>query len=250
MPAASALMPTPAGDTATHRRNTMNCREAGDLLGAFHDRELDLVHSVDLEAHLRDCTSCSANLARLEGLRSAIVEHAPYFEAPAGLRKKLSASLAPREPWFAKWPVLAAACLLLALAIWRLAPPPVPGALTREVVTAHVRSLQAEHLMDVPSTDRHTVKPWFAGKLDFAPEVDDLSAAGFTLAGGRLDYLDGRPVAALIYRRRLHTINVFTWPAGRADESPRRESVQGFNVVHWIRLGMNCGAASGLAAHR
>jgi len=226
----------------------MNCRDAAELLGAFHDRELDLVRSVDLEAHLRDCASCSADLRRLDALRSAIVEQAPYYPAPAALRRKLSASRAPREPWFAKWPVLAAACLLLALAIWRVTPPPGPGALTKEVVAAHVRSLQAEHLMDVPSTDQHTVKPWFAGKLDFAPEVDDLSAAGFTLAGGRLDYLDGRAVAALIYRRRLHTINVFTWPTGRADESPRRESVQGFNVVHWVRHGMNWWAVSDLAA--
>jgi len=226
----------------------MNCREAGELLNASHDRELDLVRSVDLEAHLRECAACSADLRRREALRSVIVKQAPYYDAPLGLRKKLAGSLAPREPWFARWPALAAACLVLALAIWRVAPPPGSGAIAKEVVSAHVRSLLAEHLMDVPSSDRHTVKPWFAGKLDFAPQVEDLSAAGFTLAGGRLDYLDGRTVAALIYRRRQHTVNVFTWPAGRSDEAPRRESVEGFNLVHWVRHGMNWWAVSDLGA--
>jgi anti-sigma factor RsiW len=114
---------------------------------------------------------------------------------------------------------------------------PVSAAIGKHVVAAHVRSLLADHLMDVPSSDRHTVKPWFAGKLDFAPEVEDLSAQGFTLAGGRLDYIDGRTVAALVYRRRQHIISVLTWPAG-AEESPKAESLQGFHVVHWVKHGM------------
>jgi anti-sigma factor RsiW len=229
----------------------MNCPEADELLGAYHDRELDVVRSRDLEAHLRGCAQCSADLERLETLRSVVAAKAPYYSAPAGLRSKLAAELSPREPrfskWFALWPALAAASLLLALAVWRMAPAPGPQLVANEVVSAHVRSLLAEHLMDVPSTDRHTVKPWFAGKLDFAPDVQDLSAAGFTLVGGRLDYLDGRTVAALVYRRRQHTINVFTWPSGRGDETPRRESRQGFNLVHWVRHGMNWWAVSDLA---
>ena len=234
----------------------MTCQEAGELLGAFHDRELDLVRSVAVEAHLRECTSCSAEIARLDALRAAIVEQAPYFEAPPRLRQKVAASLTPSEPWFTKWTLArwpealaVAACALLALAIWRVGPMPGGAALDKEVVTAHVRSLQVDHLTDVPSTDRHTVKPWFAGKLDFAPDVQDLSAEGFTLVGGRMDYLDGRAVAALVYRRRLHTINVFTWPASRSDETPRKESLQGFNVVHWVRHGMNWWAVSDLSAN-
>jgi anti-sigma factor RsiW len=222
----------------------MTCGQASEWIGAYHDRELDPAHSIEVEAHLRECPMCAAQLQRLEALRSAIVRHAPYYSAPAGLLP----GAAREERWSWRWPLLAAACLVLAVGIWRIAPAAGGGSLAREVATAHVRSLQAEHLLDVPSSDRHTVKPWFAGKLDFAPEVQDLSSAGFTLMGGRLDYLDGRPVAALIYRRRQHTINLFTWPSAAADQASRRGSMSGFNMVHWVRHGMNWWAVSDLSA--
>jgi anti-sigma factor RsiW len=226
----------------------MNCREVDEMLGAWHDRELDPVRSREIEAHLAGCAACTASLRRIEALSGLIAEHASYFTAPPELRRKLAAP----HPWFSRpvtWlPVLAAACVLAALAIWRIAPVPGSGALENEVVSAHVRSLLAAHLIDVPSSDRHTVKPWFAGKLDFAPEVPDLSAHGFELAGGRLDYLDGHTVAALVYRRRLHTINVFTWPSSGPGERPRAESRQGFHLLHWVSHGMNWWAVSDLAA--
>ena len=228
----------------------MNCREAQGLLEAYVDGELDLVRSLDTEAHARECAVCAAALDRLQALRCAIAAHAPYYAAPAALRKKVAMSLAPQSRWTFRWPVLAAACLV-GLTLIFVAPSlfhQAPGGVEREVVAAHVRSMLAEHLVDVPSSDRHTVKPWFAGKLDFAPDVPDLSAQGFTLAGGRLDYVDGRTVAALIYRRRQHTINVFTWPAAGADESPRAGSARGFHLVHWVRHGMAWWAVSDLAA--
>jgi anti-sigma factor RsiW len=230
----------------------VNCGEVEALLGAYVDGELDLVRSLDTESHVRECAGCRAALGRLEALHTAVSSHAPYYSAPPALRQKLASRLAPKDRWAsARWPGLAAACLLAALVVWKVAPSqlrPASAAIERDVVAAHVRSLLAEHLMDVPSSDRHTVKPWFAGRLDFAPEVEDLSGQGFTLAGGRLDYINGRTVAALIYRRRQHTINVFTWPAGGGDESARTESVQGFNVVHWVKHGMEWWAVSDLAA--
>jgi anti-sigma factor RsiW len=229
----------------------VSCRELEGLLGAYADGELDLVHSLDVEGHVRECAACAAALERLHALHTAVSSQAPYYSASPELRRRLTARLAPKQRWTATpWPVwaLAAACLVAAV-LWNVAPfgfRPASAAIEKEVVASHVRSLLAEHLMDVPSSDRHTVKPWFTGKLDFAPEVQDLSGQGFVLAGGRLDYIGGRTVAALVYRRRQHTINVFTWPGG-ADESPKAEGVQGFHVEHWVRHGMAWWAVSDLA---
>ena len=227
----------------------VNCDESQNLLEAYMDGELDAARMLDLEAHISGCETCAAALERLEDLHRVVVNQAPYYNAPPELRKKLESKIAPKRerPW---WPMLAiAAGLLLAAGLWRIAPTQLhagSAAIERDIVAAHVRSLLADHLMDVPSTDRHTVKPWFAGKLDFSPVVEDLSAQGFTLIGGRLDYIDGRTVAALIYRRRQHTINLFTWPTGSGDEKPRSESSQGFHMVHWARGGMAWWAVSDL----
>ncbi len=229
----------------------MNCRELEPLLGAYFDRELDLVRSLEVETHLHECARCTADLRRLEALHELMAE-APYYTAPAKLTRRMAASGRPgifswrSGVWLA--PVAAAA--LLGFVVLRTAPLPRRPAepLESAVVTAHVRSLQPGHLVDVPSSDRHTVKPWFTGKLDFAPRVEDLAAQGFTLVGGRLDYLGGRTVAALVYRRRQHTINVFTWPAAGGDEAARRGSANGFNFVHWVHGGMDWWAVSDVSA--
>jgi anti-sigma factor RsiW len=140
----------------------------------------------------------------------------------------------------------AAAIVLLALVPF-LRGPSTEEMLTREVVSSHVRSLMASHLTDVSSSDQHTVKPWFNGMVDFSPPVEDLANQGFPLIGGRLDYLDNRPVAALIYQRDKHFINVFIWPSSESSNSGiKSETRQGYHVFHWTRSGMTYWAVSDL----
>jgi anti-sigma factor RsiW len=203
----------------------------GDLQPYF-DGELDAVHSAEFELHLRQCPACPAELQRLRAVRSLVLQHAPYFVRP------------PKRGLAPAWVALAAAACIVAAVV--VSKPTTDSALENEVTGAHLRSLQASHLVDVPSSDHHTVKPWFTGKLDFAPEV--VQAAGFELVGGRLDYLDSRPVAALVYRRRQHTINVFTWPAAGGDQLPKADTRQGFHLLHWTRAGMRWWAVSDASA--
>jgi len=230
----------------------MNCREALDLIHAYVDGELDLLTSVEIEQHLGACPACKVQYDQVRELASGIRSHAVYHAAPQALRARVGAAL-PREPGSVArawgWGGMAAALALstligLALGLVWLQ----PGAdeqLAREVVAAHVRSLMANHLVDIASSDQHTVKPWIDGKLDFAPPVEDLAEQGYPLAGGRLDYLGGRGVMALVYRRHAHVINLFIWPqAPAADARVRFDSVQGYNLAHFSRAGMAFWAVS------
>jgi anti-sigma factor RsiW len=232
----------------------MNCKDVLNLVHGYIDGELDLVKSLEIEQHLDACPACKVQYDQARELGSGIRAHALYYAAPPALRTRIAANL-PREAasgarmW--RWGGMAAALALstvlglgFGLAFLQ------PGAderLAREVVAAHVRSLMADHLMDIASSDQHTVKPWIDGKLDFAPPVEDLAAQGYVLAGGRLDYLDGRSVMALVYRRHAHVINLFVWPQASAAESGvRSDSGQGYNVAHFTRAGMAFWAVSDL----
>jgi anti-sigma factor RsiW len=233
----------------------VNCARARDLLHPHADGELDVPASLDLERHLAHCPDCAGTNRRLRDLRSTLAA-APYFKAPPALARQVRAATAPAAPppeqpaRLRTLPFALAASLLLVTAlsfvILRYASAPAGDALGRELAAAHVRSLMADHLLDVPSSDRHTVKPWFAGRLDFSPDVRDLAASGFPLVGGRLDYLAGRPVAALVYRRGQHVINCFVWPAppGSPHPPPTTTSAQSYAIVHFTHAGLTAYAIS------
>jgi anti-sigma factor RsiW len=241
----------------------MTCEDARRLIQGYADGEVDLRTCLDLEQHLSECASCAVEYQSIVALRSALKQNLPYYEASDSLTKRVRSSTRAAiraetgsrwRPKFvssaSRWPLAAAAVLLVTIALRGLIPGPLPigDVLGREVVSSHVRSLMANHLTDVLSSNQHTVKPWFDGKLDFAPVVLDLSAQGFPLIGGRLDYLDGHPVAALVYHYRLHVINLFTWPTGHApDKQPQFATQEGYNSIHWTEAGMEYWAVSDVA---
>jgi len=238
----------------------VTCITARNLLHAFLDGELDLVRHLEIEHHLQDCKSCSEIHESQLNLRAALRSDAFYHLAPAGLRERVTASLAdsigvmPRRiriPW--RWGAVAAAAACLALVSWMAGRISLGFAerserrLADAVLVGHVRSLLGSHLTDVASNDRHEVKPWFTGKLDYSFTVPNLDAAGFPLTGGRLDYLTDRTVAALVYQRNKHAINLFLWPATEErDTSSQSLSSQGYQFVHWVKGKMEYWAVSDL----
>ncbi len=241
----------------------MNCDESRPLLDAYADGELDLVRHIEFEAHLKACPDCLRRLEAITARRARIRDSLPRFPAPQQLREKIQASLRAegqeaarqsplrfplaRRPWNLAGLAASVAIALLGGYSWG-SHHARSTSLADEAIAEHMRSLQGNHLMDVVSTDRHTVKPWFAGKLDFSPPVVDLADMGFPLAGGRLDQIDGRTAAALVFRRRLHAINVFVWPAHEAISPPHRASESGFNAQGWTHGGLNFLAVSEIPA--
>ena len=239
----------------------MNCQEARPLVHAYVDGELDLVRSLEVEAHLSDCVACAREQASLHALHTAFGDGALYHEAPARLERRVRAALrdarrAEGGRGFAlrrySWAGAAAAAVLFLAIIVRGVLPPGPSAselTAREIVDDHLRSLTENHLTDVLSSNQHTVKPWFDGRLNFTPPVEDLGAEGFPLIGGRLDYLDNHPVAAMVYQRRRHVINLFVSPTEHAaDTLPASQVRGGYNLVHWTKSGMDYWAVSSLSA--
>ena len=222
----------------------MNCQEARGLLDGYFDGEFDLHTSLKMEQHLSECADCSAELETRAALHQAITQPDFYFRAPVQLRTRVKRSLPGNSRgWLWAWAAPIAAALAL---IAFLLPRPADSAFENAAIDAHLRSLTPEHLIDVPSSDNHTVKPWFNGKVDFSPPVADLKAHGFALTGGRLDYLADRRVAALIYKRREHVINLFEWPASASDSGISAEAVRGYNVLSWTRSGFHYYAVSDL----
>jgi anti-sigma factor RsiW len=236
----------------------MNCEQARRLIQPYADGELDAAGILELEPHLRDCRECALAWRNVQGLKKALAQDALYFTAPKELRRSLTAELRAqaggrtrRMRWSWSWLAAASYSTALACVVFLLAVtfvrPSAQQQLAQEVTSCHIRSLMAGHELDVISTDQHTVKPWFAGKLDFSPPVKDLAGQGFPLTGGRLDYLGGHAAAALVFQRNKHVINLFVWPTTVADARPvALAPIQGYNLVHWSQARMNFWAVSDL----
>jgi anti-sigma factor RsiW len=240
----------------------LSCKETQPFLEGYFDGELDLVKSLEVETHVQDCPACAAAYRELRELRTAFTSSSLYFKAPGKLQHRVRSAIRDEAPssrgaWLSgwwlplRWAGMAASLALVVLVTWNIAPRissrSADETLVREIVDSHVRSMMLNHLTDVPSSDHHTVKPWFNGKVDFSPPVVDLTAQGFPLTGGRLDYLEGKSVAALVYQRRQHRINLFIWPSpetANANESKRSE--KGYHLVHWAKSGMTYWAVSDL----
>ncbi len=243
----------------------MKCAEYEVLINALIDGELDAGHARDVETHVESCSACAEKLAVYRAMREAMAQAGLKEPAAAALRARIEAALpkrsaqviTPRQFFqssrrtffggFAAGTALSAAIAAsLVLTVFRN---DQERTIANEVVSAHIRSLQAGHLMDVETSDRHTIKPWFNGKLDVAPPVIDLAAEGFALIGGRLDYVDGEPVASIVYQRRKHVINLFVARRlGGAHGGARPETIQGYNVRHWSEKGLDFWAVSDIAA--
>jgi anti-sigma factor RsiW len=218
------------------------------LLGALVDNELDAANVAMVEAHVARCDDCREELERLEALRNLLGTDGVRRPMPETLSKRIAAlpDLAPtpvNDNWTPNWlfPGLAGA-VAASLALVTLLPSGAQSMVDGQIVSSHVRSLQPGHLTDVQTTNQHIVKPWFNGRIDFSPPVPELADRGFPLVGGRLDSIDGKTVAAIVYHRRLHTVNLFVWPA--KDTADRSFVKDGFAVTEWSRGGLRFAAVS------
>jgi anti-sigma factor RsiW len=241
----------------------VSCENTQKLMDGYLDGELDLVRNLEIEGHLKECPSCSQVYESQQALRAAIRTGAHYFKAPAELEKRIrsavrkASKVAPvrrTQPWLStwNWAGAAAALAILVLLIWRMAPimsgPSGDKRVAQEVLSSHIRSLMASHLTDVPSSDQHTVKPWFNGKIPESPRVVDLAAEGFPLVGGRIDVIGRVPVPTLVYRMRQHLISLTALPASLASASAAKGAIAGYNTVTWTDNGLSYWAVSDLNA--
>jgi len=234
----------------------MTCEEAEVLIHALIDGELDAGHTREVEAHIAGCAHCTALLKDYREMSKAMAGADLHYNAPPELRRRIEAALPQPKQTPSRRSVLRG--FAMGSAVSALAATGLVAIVLRnddaeriqsEVVSAHLRSLQAGHLTDVISTDQHTVKPWFNGKLDVSPPVIDLTAQGFTLIGGRLDYVDARAIGAVVYRRRQHVINLFVAQTASTERRAAKiTTLQGFNIRSWSDRGLNYWAVSDLGA--
>ncbi len=244
------------------------CSDQELLLHGLLDGELDAAHALACEQHLATCEGCELELRRLQTLRARLKSPEVRFAAPEALRARVMGALAsesapaggnatplrpalpvrPRQRPVPRWvPIGAlAASVLVVFASVLFALKPRQPAIQGEVIASHVRSLLVDHLTDIETSDRHVVKPWFNGKIDFAPPVFELADRGFPLVGGRLDYIGGKVVAAVVYHRRQHVINLFMWPVEGSAAAEGVGEHDGFSVIHWTRAGLQMWAVSDL----
>ncbi len=247
----------------------MTNEEANRLLNAYIDGELDPAKTLELEAHLAENPSLRAACGRLREMSAAVRDKADYHAAPAWLEARVRAALPAgrkdtsarptRWGWLkpagsfaavADWLRPAASFAAVALVTWVVAlgvmRPSEDERITQDVLASHVRATLSSRFYDIASSDQHTVKPWLSARLAFSPPVADLAGSGFELAGGRLDYIGGQPVAVLIYKRRQHLIDVFVWPV-EAQKSERTLTRDGFNIEHFAKNGMGYWLVSDLS---
>jgi anti-sigma factor RsiW len=236
----------------------MNCKETQEVIHGYLDGELDVVHNLAVEQHLQECAVCARTLRGVQSLRKVMSGGSLYFEAPKGLEKRLRSAVrqasnaeSPRWSWRWDWRWMRVLAPLSAAAVVVLIAMPLvthtwsEDRLSQEIVSSHVRSLMASHLTDVASTDKHTVKQWFNGKVPFSPPVTDLADQAFPLIGGRLDYVENHPVSALVYQHRKHFINLFIWPSTTSSGTAvELRTQQGYNALHWRQGGMEFWAVS------
>ena len=247
----------------------MNHEEALSLLAAYVDKELSLSETVDFEQHFSSCDECQREYNEQVQVSALIKNNAKYFEAAPQFTKRLEASLPAdltkatqqKSPngfwnfnWLNAWGSSGVVMTSLLAIVWStslfFATPSAQDKLTKELISSHVRSLEVDHLSDVISTDQHTVKPWFNGKLDYSPPIIDLASTGFPIEGGRLDYINGKTVAVIIYRHNKHPINLFVWPSASSNSTVHASTRNGYNLAHWETNGMNYWAVSDLDAEK
>ncbi|HYJ17326.1 MAG TPA: zf-HC2 domain-containing protein [Candidatus Limnocylindria bacterium] len=243
---------------------TESCQRSRELASAYLDNELSATESLAVERHLHECADCSREASALAALSGKIRSQARYHIASPALADRVRTASAPatlsqpvtkfsKPGFFSRWvPMTGAAAmaiLIAGVALWQFAGRNVETRLSQEILSSHIRSTLSQQPFDIASADRHTVKPWFRGKLNFAPPVVDLAAQGFVLQGGRLDFVDGRTVPVIVYGRRKHVVNLYVWPnPGHADQPPKPSSVNGYNLIGWQSDGMRLSAISDLAA--
>jgi anti-sigma factor RsiW len=227
----------------------MICDEFRRMLGAYVDKELEVTRHPDLEKHLAGCPSCNAAAEEINNFSSLIRMNIPVYKAPAALKAKIQASLRreskPKWEWFSRVGLplaYAAAVLVVSFVVpwtWRTFSLAKDQELVAQAISNHIRSLIAAHLADLNSSDEHTVKAWFTEKLDYSPPVVDLAEAGYTLIGGRIDMLDQRPVAAIVYQHGNHSINLFVWPVTIRKLHLDVQSDRGYRFCGWNKAGLN-----------